>query len=110
MYLVEDNAPSYVTAQIVDADTRLEHGIITFDWPSKSPDINKIGPIWDYEKDDISTYQFIGASQDTVASAKMTMLKTWKELPQDYIDRMCLDFHTKFELVIKYNGGNYFDG
>lgn len=109
-YLVEDNAPAHTTAQNVDAETHQERGIITFNWPSKSPGLNKIEPIWDYEKDEIATYQFTGASQATVEEAKATLQKVWEELPQEYIDHMCMDFHNKCELVIKNKGDNNFDG
>jgi hypothetical protein len=110
VYLVEDNAPSYSAAKRVDHEPHLQKGFITFDWPAKSPDLNKIEPVWDYEKDEISTYQFTGACQETIADAKATLLHIWNKLPQEYIDRMCLDFHSKLELVKKNNGNNNFNG
>lgn len=110
VYLVEDNAPAHKTAQSVDSEVRYQKGIITFNWPSKSPDLNKIEPIWNYEKDEISTYQFQRATQETVTSAKAALLHAWEELSQEYINRMCMDFHNKCKLVIQNRGDNNFDG
>jgi len=45
LYLVEDNAPSHQTARRIDEDECLSHGILTLNWPSKSPDLNQIEPI-----------------------------------------------------------------
>lgn len=44
-YLVEDNAPCYQTVQRIDKEERTQRGIITFNWPSKSPDLNQTEPI-----------------------------------------------------------------
>jgi hypothetical protein len=109
-YLVEDNAPAHQTAQSVDEIERQERGIITLNWPSKSPDINSIENVWDYEKDEISTYQFTGSSQATVEEVKDTLEKVWLELSQDYMDSRCRSFHDKLELVILHGGGNSFNG
>lgn len=109
-YLVEDNAPAHQTAQAVDDVERKERGIITLNWPSKSPDLNSIENVWDYEKDEISTYQFTGASKATVAEAKAMLEQVWMDLSQDYIDSRCRSFHAKLELVILHGGGNSFNG
>lgn len=71
IYLVEDNAPSHQTVRRVDFDRRAELGIKALDWPSNSPDLNKIERCWDPMKDEISIFHFIGASQETVAEAKV---------------------------------------
>jgi transposase len=83
-YLVEDNAPAHQTAQAVDDVERKERGIITLNWPSKSPDLNSIENVWDYEKDEISTYQFTGASKATVAEAKAMLEQVWINLSRLY--------------------------
>ena len=109
-YLVEDNAPAHQTARSIDQLERKQRGIITLDWPSKSPDLNSIEPVWNYEKDEISIYQFTGANQATVDQAKATLAKVWLELSQDYIDLRCRSFHEKLQLVILHGGGNSFYG
>lgn len=85
-------------------------GFITFNWPFKSPNISKIEPIWDYEKDEIETYQFTGASQATVEEGKATLRKVCDDLSQECIDPICMDFHGKLMLVLQNRGDNNFDG
>ena len=109
-YLVEDNASAHQTAHSIDQVERHLRGIITLDWPSRSPDLNCIERVWSYEKDEISIYQFTGANQTTVNQAKATLEKVWLELSQDYIDSRSCSFHEKLELVILYKGGNSFNG
>ena len=50
VWLVEDNAPAYQSAQTIDFEERLKMNIQTFNWPDNSPDLNKIEQAWDYEK------------------------------------------------------------
>lgn len=109
-YLVEDNAPSHQTVQRVDKALRTKKGIITFNWPSKSPDLNQIEPIWSNEKDEIATYQFTGASQETVREAKATLIRVWEELPQALIDGRCATFDEKLQRCILHGGNNNYDG
>ena len=45
IYLIEDNASAHQTVQCVDAKERKKKGIITFKWPSNSPDLNPIEPV-----------------------------------------------------------------
>jgi hypothetical protein len=71
IYLVEDNAPCHQTVQRVDSDCRKELGLTTLNWPSNSPDLNKIEQCWDPMKDEISIYHFVGASLETVMQAKV---------------------------------------
>ncbi|RPA93981.1 hypothetical protein L873DRAFT_1487928 [Choiromyces venosus 120613-1] len=95
---------------MIDSAERIKKNIKTFDWPARSPDLNKIEQCWDYEKDTISMYQFTGASQATIESAKDTLLRTWIDYPKDLIERQCLDFHEKCRLVIENGGWNNFHG
>ncbi|RPA96662.1 hypothetical protein L873DRAFT_1811013 [Choiromyces venosus 120613-1] len=110
LYLVEDNAPSHQTARSVDKEERKEKGIVTLDWPSKSPDINQIEGIWDYEKDEISTWQFVGAGKAVVDGAKAVLVQTWEDLPQAVIDNKCQSFHEKLQRIIIHGGNNNFNG
>ena len=105
-YLVEDNAPAHQRARSIDQLERQQRGIITLNWPSKSPDLNSVEPVWNYKKDEITIYQFTGANQATVDQAKATLPKVWLELSQDYIDSRCRSFHEKLQLVILHGGGN----
>jgi hypothetical protein len=110
MYLVEENVSSHKGAERVDRTKRATQGIITFDWPSKSPDFNQIEPIWSDEKDEIATYQFPSASQETVIQAKETLIGVWKELPPDLIDRRCATFQEKLQRCIFHGGNNNYNG
>lgn len=60
--LMKDNTPSHQIVQQVDKELCTKKGIITFNWPFKSPDLNLIEPIWSDKKDEIITYQFTEAS------------------------------------------------
>jgi len=108
-YLVEDNAPAHQTAAKIDAVTRQTKGIITLDWPPKSPDLNQIEPVWSDHKNAIATFQFTGASQTTVHQAKQILQKTWLEYPQELIDRRCSSFYEKLQRCILHGGNNNFD-
>jgi len=96
-YLVEDNAPAHQKAREVDFSERKERGILTLNWPSKSPDLNAIEEVWKDEKDEIATYQFTGVGQKTVDEAKKTLARVWNETSQQYIDSRCRAFHQKLE-------------
>lgn len=73
--LIEDNALGHQTIQLVNKDVRAKQGIITFNWPYQSPNLNQIKPIWSYQNNEISTDQFIGVSDVTVERAKATLVK-----------------------------------
>lgn len=109
-YLVENNAPSHQTVQRVDNELHTKKGIITFNWPSKSPVLNQIAPIWLDEKDEIATYQFTGASRGAIKEARATLIWVWEELPQAQIDRRCATFHKKLQRCIFHGGNNNYDG
>ena len=109
-YLVEDNAPAHQTVQRVDRELRHIKGIITFQWPTRSPDLNQIEGLWSDCKDEIATYQFTAASQATVEQAKATLVEVWRTLPQDLIDQCCQSFHEKLNRCIVHGGNNNFDG
>ncbi|RPB04651.1 hypothetical protein L873DRAFT_1799021 [Choiromyces venosus 120613-1] len=89
LYLIEDNAPSHQTARSVDKEERKEK---------------------DYEKDEISTWQFVGASKAVVDGAKAVLVQTWEDLPQAVIDNKCQSFHEKLQRVIIHGGNNNFNG
>lgn len=73
-YLVENNALSHQSAQRVDSPECSLSGIMTFDWPSKSPDLKQIEPIWSDAKDEISTYQFTVASMTSIRQHKQVLV------------------------------------
>ncbi|RPA96725.1 hypothetical protein L873DRAFT_1811092 [Choiromyces venosus 120613-1] len=109
-YLVKDNALTHQTVQRVDQDLWHSKGIITFNWSSRSPDLNQIECLWDDCKGEIAMYQFTGASQETVEQAKATLVKVWREFPQELIDHRCQSFHEKLNCCIIHGGNNNFDG
>ena len=77
--------------------------------------------------DDISTYRFVGANmeknrcagkgiyptganiQSILTKLQETLRHTWETFLPEPIDRQCSDFHNKCELIIKFNGQNFFD-
>ncbi|RPB05242.1 hypothetical protein L873DRAFT_1798234 [Choiromyces venosus 120613-1] len=99
-----------ITYLRVDHDLQYTKGIITFNWPSRSPDLNQIKQLWDNFKDEIAMYLFMSASQETVEQAKATLVKVWREFPQELIDRHCQSFHEKLNSCIIHGGNNNFDG
>ena len=110
-YLVEDNAPpAHQTVQRIDAEERTKRGIITLKWPSNSPDLNQIEPVWCDQIDEIVTFQFTGASQETVEAAKAVLVQTWNEYPQELINRRCATFYEKLEQCILHGRNNNYNG
>ena len=43
---------------------RLEHGILGFDWPPSSPDLNPIEKIWRWMKHEITKLEFVPKSKE----------------------------------------------
>lgn len=72
---MEDNALAHQTVQRVNVERRDAIGLKTLDWPSNSPELNKIEQCWDPMKDEISTYKFVCASIETVTPAKVRSLR-----------------------------------
>ncbi|RPB01075.1 hypothetical protein L873DRAFT_1788675 [Choiromyces venosus 120613-1] len=99
-YLVEDNAPAHQRACEVDFAEQKLNGILTLDWPLKSPDLNAIKEVWKEEKNEMATYQFTGVGQKTVEEAKATLARVWKETSQLYIDLHCHAFHRRQHATI----------
>lgn len=69
-----------------------------------------IEPLWDHLKDSMAEYSFHGASKETIAQIKETLVRKWEEVPQELIDRYCMNFHSRCELVLHNHGGNNFNG
>lgn len=114
VWLVEDNAPKHVRA--TTNDTRWEEemapkGIYQCNWPSNSPDMNEIEPVWNDFKDSIHAEgPFKGQSKETVARVKQITKKDWEELSMQAINNRCADFRYKLEFVIRNSGDNCFNG
>lgn len=66
--------------------------------------------IWDVQKNDVGTYHFAGASKETIAKAKATLVQSWEDIPQDLIDERCNSFRLKLERIIAHGGNNNFEG
>lgn len=85
-------------------------GIYQCKWPSNSPNMNKIEPVWDDLKDSIEAERpFKGTSQETAEQVKDAMVKCWRELPLEEIANRCTDFKYKCELVVRNGGNNNFN-
>lgn len=114
IWLVEDNAPGHVGATNHDPRWAQEMeplGIHRCKWPSNSPDMNEIEPVWDDLKDSIDAEgPFKGTSQDMAEQVKDAMVKCWRELSLEGIANRCADFKYKCELVIRNRGNNNFNG
>lgn len=114
IWLVEDNAPSHIGATNHDprwVEEMTPRGIHRCKWPSNSPDINEIEPVWDDLKDSIEAEgPFTGASQETGQRVRDAMHKCWAELSEEGIRNRCADFRYKLELVVQNAGRNNFNG
>lgn len=109
-WLVEDNAGNHTTAARVDRWEAERRGIRRIPkWPANSPDLNEIEPCWNYLKDSMAEYEFIGSSQATREEVKQALLLEWDRMPQELIDQFCMNFHLNLRQVHAWGGDNTFN-
>ena len=65
--------------------------------------------LWDYENDSVAEFHVVGASRETVARAKDTLMETWRAIDRQYTDRRYRSFHDICQSVIENGGRNNFD-
>ena len=109
-WLVEDKAGNHTAAARMDHEAQAR-GIrrIPF-WPPNSPDLNEIEPCWNYLKDSMAQYNFIGSGEETKQRVQEALYAEWDRMPQDLIDRFCMNFHVNLLQVRACGGDNKFNG
>lgn len=78
-------------------------------WPANSPDLNEIEPCWNYLKDSMAEYEFIGSSQSTQEEAARALSLERDCMPQELIDRFCMNFHLNLQQVRAWGEDNKFN-
>jgi len=108
-WLVQDNAGNHTAAARMDTEAQV-HGVqcIPF-WPPNSPDLNKIEPCWNYLKDSMAQYNFMGSSEETKERVREALRIEWERMPQELIDRFCMNFHSNLMQVQACGGDNRFN-
>jgi len=109
-WLVEDKAGNHTAAVRMDQEAQVR-GIrrIPF-WPPNSPDLNEIEPCWNYLKDSMAQYNFIGSGEETKHRVQEALYAEWERMPQELIDRFCMNFHVNLLQVRACGGDNRFNG
>ena len=109
-WLVEDKAGNHTAAARMDHEAKAR-GIrrIPF-WPPNSPDLNEIEPCWNYLKDSMARYNFIGSGEETKQRVQEALYAEWERMPQELIDRFCMNFHVNLLQVRACGGDNKFNG
>ncbi|KAG0643938.1 hypothetical protein HOY80DRAFT_1031726 [Tuber brumale] len=77
-------------------------------WPAYSPDLNKIEPCWNYNKDAMIEYDFTGMSEQTREEVINTLRLEWDHMPQELVDHFCMNFHLNLLQVCVWGGDNKF--
>ena len=109
-WLVEDNAGNHTTAARMDKNEAAARGIHRIpNWPANSPDLNEIEPCWNYLKDAMMEYNFTGTSEQTRQEVVNTLKYEWDRMPQELVDRFCMNFHLNLLQVRAWEGDNKFN-
>lgn len=86
-------------------------GIFRSKWPSNSPDINELEPLWNDFKDSIEAEgPFTDASKETAERVKKALVSCLDGLAEEGIRNRCDDFRCKLEPVVRNAGKNNFNG
>lgn len=102
--LVEDGAEPHThhyLAALRDGD-----GVVQEDWPSSSPDLNAIEPVWQHMKNKIAAYR---PKIKKVKELRSVLAKEWKALPQEKINSLIESMPARIKACIKDKGGNNYN-
>lgn len=98
-YFVDDNASSHTEKNVMNwIRTK---GIKTFDWPSKSPDLNLIENIWAYLEDELfKIREELNSPDDTWARTQ----ELWDNIPQAFIENLYNSMPNRMKELIEKKG------
>src|SRR5436189_4745999 len=98
--IMEDNAPVHKKVCSPARDTL---GMMTLDWPPKSPDLNPIENIWSYMKDVIARdYAEVSSAKEM----KRIVQDMWEQFTDGQSDKLIESMPNRMEAVIAANGGS----
>jgi transposase len=96
----EDKAPSH------DSQYQKEiwnlSGVLKLLWPGNSPDLNAIEPAWMWMKRDTTKKGALTSRK----AAEAAWIKSWKQMPQERIQRWIERIPFHIQHIIKLEGGN----
>lgn len=95
----QDNASIHTASET--NDFFLEQSINKMHWPAKSPDLNPIENIWGYLTRKVYAD---GKQYSTKEELKEAILREWKRLSKDYLQKLVESMKKRCVLVIKKNG------
>ena len=58
----------------------------------------------------IAQYNFIGSGEGTKQHVQEALFTEWEHMPQELIDRLCMNFHVNLLQVQACRGDNMFNG
>ena len=100
MQLAQDNAPCHVARGTMDMMTN--NNVRVLDWPARSPDLNPIEHLWDKLKRGIRARP----AQLTLQELRHDAIRTWANIPQNFIQRYIVSMRARCRAVIQAVGGN----
>ena len=110
IYLVKDDAETYVKAVTVDVQYKKKHDILSVSHSANSSNLHSIENVWNYEKNSLNEYNLKrnDVSEDAQTKIKKIMLKKWKKSQTKIVTNICQRFRRKCEQCIRVDDNNKF--
>jgi transposase len=80
-----------------------ENNIPTLEWPAYSPDLNPIENLWAWMKNELDRRFSQCRSSEEL---ERRIFQIWQEIPDEFIQRYCVNYERRLEAVLRANGGH----
>ena len=95
----QDNDPKHTST--VAKEWFADNNIETIEWPPQSPDLSYIENLWDFVDRNVHSKRF-----NSIKELRSSIFETWKNVPQELIDKYIKGIPRRLQAVIQANGGN----
>lgn len=95
----DDNAPAHRAAAVLQF--KEENNIRSLPWPSRSPNLNPIEPVWDEMGRRLNRRQLVASSLEHL---EQWVTEEWNQIPESFIDHLVDSMTRRVGAVIKARG------